>query len=155
VVHELPPAPPPPPELIDRWHEMWDHRVAVEVGVAVLACRRAHASAVGSLNELVTAMESAADDFGTYRQLDVRFHIGLAEATDNPRLVTMATEVQGAATRLIALIAHPAEVLSSSNTQHRRILSAVASGDEGATAREVAEHLRGTEHVLAGLLPRT
>ncbi len=155
VVEELPPAAPPPAELIDRWHEMWDHRVAVEVGVAVLACRRASASAVSSLGQLVTAMEGVADDFGTYRQLDVRFHIGLAEATDNPRLVTMATEVQGAVTRLIALIAHPAEVLSSSNTQHRRILAAVASGDEGATAREVAEHLRGTEHVLAGLLPRT
>ena len=52
--------------------------------------------------------------------------------------------------RLIALIAHPAEVLSSSNMQHRRILAAVASGDEGATAREMAEHLRGTEHMLAG-----
>jgi DNA-binding FadR family transcriptional regulator len=155
VVEELPPAPPPPAELIDRWHEMWDHRVAVEVGVAVLACRRAPASAVSSLSELVTAMEGVAEDFSTYRQLDVRFHIGLAEATGNPRLVTMATEVQGAVTRLIALIAHPAEVLSSSNTQHRRILAAVASGDEGATAREVAEHLRGTEHVLAGLLPRT
>jgi DNA-binding FadR family transcriptional regulator len=155
VVEELPPAPPPPAELIDRWHEMWDHRVAVEVGAAVLACRRAPPSAVSSLGQLVTAMEGVADDFSTYRQLDVRFHIGLAEATDNPRLVTMATEVQGAVTRLIALIAHPAEVLSSSNTQHRRILAAVASGDEGATAREVAEHLRGTEHVLAGLLPRT
>src|SRR5579875_3775046 len=154
VVEELPPAPPPPADLIGRWHEMWDHRVAVEVGVAVLACRRARSSAVTALNGLVTAMEGATEDFSIYRQLDVRFHIGLAEATDNPRLVTMATEVQGAATRLIALIAHPAEVLTSSNTQHRRILAAVAGGDEGATAHEVAEHLRGTEHVLAGLLPR-
>jgi DNA-binding FadR family transcriptional regulator len=134
---------------------MWDHRVAVEVGVAVLACRRARSSAIASLGELVTAMEGATEDFSTYRQLDVRFHIGLAEATDNPRLVTMATEVQGGVTRLIALIAHPAEVLNSSNTQHRRLLSAVATGDEGATAREMAEHLRGTEHVLAGLLPPT
>ncbi len=155
VVDELPPAPPPPPDLIGRWHEMWDHRVAVEVGVAVLACQRAQPAAVESLSQLVTAMEHATDDFGTYRQLDVRFHIGLAETTDNPRLVTMATEVQGAVTRLIALIAHPAEVLSSSNTQHRRILATVARGDEGATAREVAEHLRGTEHVLEGLLPPT
>lgn len=154
VVDELPPAPPPPAELIGRWHEMWDHRAAVEVGVAVLACRRADSSAVSALGQLVTAMEGASDDFGTYRQLDARFHIGLAESTDNPRLVTLATEVQGAAARLIALIAHPAEVLSSSNAQHRRILAAVARGDEGAAAHEVAEHLRGTEHVLVGLLPR-
>jgi DNA-binding FadR family transcriptional regulator len=153
VVDELPPAPPPPAELLDRWPEMWDHRVAVEVGYAVLACRRARGAAVSALGELLTAMEEATEDFSTYRQLDVRFHIGLAEATNNPRLVTMATEIQGDATRLIALIAHPPEILNSSNIQHRRILAAVASGDEGATAREMAEHLRGTEHVLAGLLP--
>ena len=153
VVDKLPPAPPPPSDLIDRWHVTWDHRLAVEVGVAVLACRRADGVAVSALGQLLAAMETATEDFSTYRALDIRFHIGLAEATNNPRLVTMATEVQGDATRLIALIAHPPEVLSSSNVQHRRILAAVASGDEGATAREMAEHLRGTEHVLAGLLP--
>ena len=153
VVDELPPAPPPPAELIERWPEMWDHRLATEVGIAVLACRRALAGAVRSLGQLLAAMDEATEDFGTYRALDVRFHIGLAEATDNARLVTMATEVQGEATRLIALIAHPPEILSSSNAQHRRILAAIAMGDEGAAAREMAEHLRGTEHVLAGLLP--
>ena len=153
VVDELPPTPPPPAELIDRWPETWDHRVAVEVGVAVLACRRARGEAVSGLGALLAAMETATEDFGTYRQLDIRFHIGLAEATGNPRLVTMTTEVQGEASRLIALIAHPPEVLNSSNVQHRRILAAVASGDEGATAREMAEHLSGTEHILAGLLP--
>lgn len=153
VVDELPPAPPPPRDLIDHWRETWDHRIAVEVGVAVLACRRANVSAISALAELVSAMEASVEDFSIYRQLDVRFHIGLAEATGNPRCITVATEVQGNATRLIALIAHPAEVLTSSNVQHRRILSAVSSGDEGATAREMAEHLRGTEHILAGLLP--
>ncbi|MDA8067705.1 MAG: FCD domain-containing protein [Actinomycetota bacterium] len=154
VAAKLPPAPPPPADLLARWHEIWDHRIAVEVGIAVLACRRARSASLGALGELITAMEDSPNDFQAYRQLDVRFHIGLAEATGNPRLVTLATEVQGAATRVIALIAHPAEVLSSSNLQHRRILAAVASGDEGASAREMAEHLRGTEHVLAGLLPR-
>jgi DNA-binding FadR family transcriptional regulator len=153
VVDVLPPAPPPPAELIDHWRQMWDHRIAVEVGVAVLACRRARPSAISSLAELMTEMDRSVDDFAIYRQLDVRFHIGLAEATGNPRCITVTTEVQGHASRLIALIAHPAEVLASSNVQHRRILAAVASGDEGATAREMAEHLRGTEHVLAGLLP--
>ncbi len=153
VVDELPPAPPPPRDLIDQWRQTWDHRIAVEVGVAVLACRRARGAAVSALGQLIAALEGATEDFDTYRQLDIRFHIGLAEATGNPRLVTVATEVQGEATALIALIAHPPEVLSSSNVQHRRILAAVASGDEGASAREMAEHLRGTEHILAGLLP--
>jgi GntR family transcriptional regulator, transcriptional repressor for pyruvate dehydrogenase complex len=153
VSDRLPPAPPLSDDVLDRWRTMWDHRIAAEVGIAVLACRRARSSALNGLGELLTAMESSLEDFSTYRQLDVRFHLGLAETTNNTRLITVATEVQGNATRLISLIAHPAEVLASSNVQHRRILAAVSSGDEGATAREVAEHLRGTEHVLAGLLP--
>jgi GntR family transcriptional regulator, transcriptional repressor for pyruvate dehydrogenase complex len=153
VSDRLPPAAPLTDDVLDRWRAMWDHRIAAEVGIAVLACRRARPSALNGLGELLTAMESSLDDFSTYRQLDVRFHLGLAQTTNNTRLITVATEVQGNATRLISLIAHPAEVLASSNVQHRRILAAVSSGDEGATAREIAEHLRGTEHVLAGLLP--
>ncbi len=38
-------------------------------------------------------------------------------------------------------------------TRRERILAAVRRGDQAAAAREMAEHLRGTEHVLAGLLP--
>jgi DNA-binding GntR family transcriptional regulator len=56
-------------------------------------------------------------------------------------------------TGLISLIAHPPEVLGSSNAQHHRLLAAVRARDEAGAAREMAEHLRGTEHILAGLLP--
>ncbi len=93
------------------------------------------------------------DDFAGYRQADVRLHVGLAEATESPRLVTAMTEVQGAMTGLISLIAHPPEVLASANAQHRRVLAAIRRRDEAAAAREMVEHLRGTEHILAGLLP--
>jgi DNA-binding FadR family transcriptional regulator len=93
------------------------------------------------------------EDFPAYRQADVRWHIGLAEATRSPPLVTAMTEVQGAMTELISHIAHPPEVLDSANAQHRRVLAAVRRHDEAGAAREMTEHLRGTEHVLAGLLP--
>jgi GntR family transcriptional repressor for pyruvate dehydrogenase complex len=63
------------------------------------------------------------------------------------------TGVQGAMTDLIAYIAHPPEVLASSNEQHRRILAAVREGDAPRASRTMAEHLQGTERVLAGLLP--
>ena len=45
VVDELPPAAPPADEVLDRWRAMWDHRIALEVGVAVLACQRARPAA--------------------------------------------------------------------------------------------------------------
>jgi DNA-binding FadR family transcriptional regulator len=128
--------------------------MAVEVGVAVLAAERADTDELDALADLVSALDGMLEDFPAYRQADVRVHIGLAQTTKSPRLTAAMTEVQGEMTGLIALIAHPPAVLASSNDQHRRVLKAIRAGDEARAAREMAEHLRGTEHVLAGLLPR-
>lgn len=153
VADPQPPANPPSPEVLAAWRRVCDERMAVEVGIAVLAAERADAEAMKALEALVLALDGMLDDFPAYRQADVRLHVALAEATGSPPLVTAMTEVQGKMTDLISLIAHPPEVLDSSNAQHRRLLVAIRRGDEPAAAREMAEHLRGTEHVLAGLLP--
>ena len=54
---------------------------------------------------------------------------------------------------LIAYIAHPPEILGHSNDQHARLLAAVRRRDTPGATQLMAEHLLGTEHVLAGLLP--
>jgi DNA-binding FadR family transcriptional regulator len=154
VADPQPPATPPSRDLLSHWRDVCDERMAVEVGVAVLAAERAEPELLDGLDELVVALDGMLDDFGAYRQADVRWHVGLAEATHSPRLVTAMTEVQGAMTSLISYIAHPPEVLDSANAQHRRVLAAVRRHDEAGAAREMTEHLRGTEHVLAGLLPK-
>jgi DNA-binding FadR family transcriptional regulator len=153
VADPQPPAEPPSADLLAAWRDVCDERMAVEVGVAVLAAERADAHALDGLDALALALDAMLEDFSAYRQADVRLHVALAQATESPRLVTAMTEVQGAMTDLISLIAHPPEVLESSNAQHRRLLAAVRRRDEASAARDMAEHLRGTEHVLAGLLP--
>ncbi len=154
VADPLPPARPPSRSVLAAWRDTCDERMAVEVGVAVLAARRADGETLAVLDELVVAMDGMLEEFPAYRQLDVRWHVGLAEAAHSPRLITAMTEVQGAMTALISHIAHPPEVLDSSNAQHRRVLAAVRRRDEHAAASEMTEHLRGTEHILAGLLPK-
>jgi GntR family transcriptional repressor for pyruvate dehydrogenase complex len=153
VAEELPPAPAPSPALLAGWRDVCDTRLASELGVAVLACDRAAPDALAPLDELVAAMDGMIDDFPAFRQADVRFHIGLAETTRSAPLVTAVTEAQGQMSDLIALIPHPAEVLTWSNAQHARLLEAIRAGDGGRATGIVTEHLRGTEHVLAGLLP--
>jgi DNA-binding FadR family transcriptional regulator len=155
VADPQPPADPPSPDLLADWREICDERMAVEVGVAVRAAERGDAGKLDQLDRLATALEGMLRDFDAYRQADVRLHVGLAEATGSARLVSAMTEVQGRMTSLIALIAHPPEVLVSANAQHRRLLAAVRRHDEGAAAREMAEHVRATEQILAGLLPVT
>jgi DNA-binding FadR family transcriptional regulator len=153
VADPQPPAPPPSRDMLAHWREICDERLAVEVGIAVLAAERADPDRLDALDQLVMAIDDMLDDFGAYRQADIRFHVGLAEATGSTRLVTAMTETQGVMSALISLIAHPPGVLDSSNQQHRRLLAAVRRHDQAAAAREMSEHVRGTEQVLAGLLP--
>ncbi len=152
-VAEHPPwRPVPSPALLADWRGACDARLSVEVGVAMLAAERATAEALTALERLVDAMDDQVTDFEAYRQTDVRLHVGLAQAAGSQRLVIAMTEAQGEMTDLIAYIAHPPEVLAWANGQHARLLAAIRRGDSAQAAQEMAEHLRGTEHVLAGLL---
>jgi GntR family transcriptional repressor for pyruvate dehydrogenase complex len=143
----------PTAAVLAGWREACDVRMAVELGVAVLAAERAEPEAIGPLEELVRAMDTLMDDFAAYRQADVRFHVGLAETTGSARLVAAMTEAQAAMTDLIHYIAHPREVLAWSNAQHARLVTCLERHDSATAVRVMAEHLHGTEHVLAGLLP--
>jgi DNA-binding FadR family transcriptional regulator len=149
-----PPADPPSAQMLSEWRETCDRRLAIELGVAVLAAERAGPDTLAGLDEVAIALDDSLEDFSAYRQADIHLHVGLAEAAGSRWLVQAMTEVQGAMTDLIAYIAHPPEVLASSNAQHRRLLSAIREGDAMRAAQVMTEHLQGTEHVLAGLLPR-
>ncbi len=91
-------------------------------------------------------------DFAEYRRADIRFHIGVAEAARSPRLVAEMTEAQGQVSRLLSLIAHPEEVLAQSNAQHRELVELLRGGDAAGAASLMRQHIRGTEHILAGLI---
>jgi GntR family transcriptional repressor for pyruvate dehydrogenase complex len=127
-------------------------RLAVEAGVVVLAAERATAEDVQRLREAIVLMDGATE-FEAYRRGDVRFHIGLAEATRVPRLVALLTEVQGEVSELIAHIAHPAEVLTHANAEHARIADALEARDVAAAVELLRRHLEGTQHILEGLRP--
>jgi len=153
VADPQPPSDPPSPQMLAQWRETCDRRLAVELGVAVLAAERAQSAELDALDELADTLDAAVEHFAAYRQADIRLHVGLAEATRSTGLMRAMTEAQGAMSDLIAYIAHPPQVLSSSNAQHRRLLAAVRERDAMRAARAMTEHLQGTEHILAGLLP--
>lgn len=135
--------------------EAWavlDARVAAEAGSCILACERAGRDDLERLAALVDRM-AAAPDFAEYRRADTRFHIALAEAARSPRLVTAMTELQGQMSDLLAWIPHPEQVLTRSNGQHRRLVTLIGRRDAPRAVRLMRDHIAGTEHILAGLLP--
>jgi GntR family transcriptional repressor for pyruvate dehydrogenase complex len=154
VAESPPPAEAPSAALLAGWRDACDQRLAVELGVAVLAAERAEPEALAPLDDCVALMDATLEDFPAYRKADVRWHIGLAEAAGSQRLLAAMTEAQGLMTDLISYIAHPPELLAWTNQQHAKMLVAVRRGDGDRAMRIMAEHLKGTEHVLAGLLPR-
>jgi DNA-binding FadR family transcriptional regulator len=135
-----------------HWRELLDYRIAVEVGAAVLASERAQPEDLAPLHGHVEAMRTSSD-FSVYRRADVFFHLGVAEASRSARLVAAMTEVQGKMSELIGHIAHPAAVLARSNEQHAALIAALERRDGWTAGRIVREHLKGTEQVLAGLMP--
>ena len=153
VVDEPPRSGRPDDATLTTWREICDERLAVEVGVAVLACDRAEPAQLLPLDEIVLALDDCVEDYPAYRRSDVRFHVGLAETTGSTRLVAAMTQSQGAMSDLIHHIAHPPEVLAHANEQHARLLAAVRARDAAGAVQIMTEHLQGTEHILAGLLP--
>lgn len=155
VTDELPPAEPPSGAVLASWRDTCDLRLGTDLAVAALATERAARTALEPLRDLVDEMREVTMPFERFRRLDVRFHVGLAELTQNDRLVVATTESQAAMSRLIAHIAHPPEVLEHSNSQHERVLDGIAAGDREDVLETMAEHVLGTTHVLAGLLRDT
>ncbi|HET7416771.1 MAG TPA: FCD domain-containing protein [Solirubrobacterales bacterium] len=153
-VAEQPPLSEQAGEPLD--HGAWealDFRVAIESGTAMLAAERGEEGQFDRLDELVAKMDDELEDFEEYRRTDIRFHIGIAEAAHSPRLLNAITDVHAQMSDLIALIAHPPEVLAISNEQHARLVKALRQGDASRAVRCMREHTEGTEHILAGLLP--
>jgi DNA-binding FadR family transcriptional regulator len=153
VADPQPPGDPPSEELLAQWQEVCDSRMALEVGVAVLAAQRADAQALDALAALVGEMERQVAEYPGYRLADVRFHVALAESTGSSRLVAAMTQTQGEMTDLISHISHPAAVLRASNEQHERLIKALRAHDGARAARVMSEHVEGTTHILGGLLP--
>lgn len=151
-VAEAPPTSSGRGKLRADWHDVLDERVAIECGAALLAAERGNTDAFELLDTLIEQMDEPAD-FDAYRLADVRFHIGLAEASGTSRLVARMTEVQGEMSELIDLIAHPRVVLEHANVEHRRIVRSLRAGDGVGAVRTLREHLAGTEHIIAGLIP--
>jgi GntR family transcriptional regulator, transcriptional repressor for pyruvate dehydrogenase complex len=151
VAEQPPLAERDPAVLGEEARAVLDYRVAIELGATVLAAERADAEQLDRLDLLAKKM-TGAPEFEYYRRVDIRFHIGVAEAARSPRLVRAMTEVQGQMSDLIALIAHPEQVLTHSNEHHRQLVALLRRHDGARAMQLMREHISGTEHILAGLI---
>src|SRR5437764_1408156 len=137
-----PPGAPQPVFDENELRGFLDHRLAIETGVVIRAAERATDDDLQPLVQLTETMDDARE-FEDYRLADVRFHIGMAEATHSPRLVEEMADVQSHLDEAIELVPHPKEVLNRSNDQHRQLIARVRKGDVAGAVKVIREHVEG------------
>ncbi|QQK81010.1 FadR family transcriptional regulator [Salicibibacter cibi] len=125
--------------------DLYAVRKMMEVGIAEQA-------ALKRGNKQLDAMKEAIRQFDQGWEADYRFHIALAEATDNDVLVKLMESIsQNMKEALIdchRVIAENAEVAEAIDAQHRSIYEAIKNKDTDGAREKMKEHLNYVEQLL-------
>lgn len=137
--------------LLSRLHEpafvaeLFELRRVLEPAAAALAAQRAGAEEFAKLERLLLRQQEAREDRYTFVELDLDFHLALAEASRNTALCEVLRLLGGELrqTRLSAT----AQRFQPESTiaEHRRILEAVRRGSAEQAERAMLEHLHTVE----------
>jgi DNA-binding FadR family transcriptional regulator len=131
--------------------EILDHRLVIETGIVKLAAQRADESQIHELQELVNVMQQA-NDYSTYRKLDIRFHLLIAKATQTNRLPAIVAEIHSELTDLLQTAPYSRSQQSHSTQQHQEIVDAIWQQDGDRAGAVMQEHILATNSFLKGLL---
>ena len=131
--------------FIRRGHTIRDvieMRGLVEPELAALAAQRIDATELEELRQLLAMQEQNVAANEPYTEEDTRFHEVIGQASRNELLVTMLGVIWDVlrASREQWLQSHARA--SGSLDAHRRIITALASGDPAAARAATAEHIR-------------
>jgi DNA-binding FadR family transcriptional regulator len=125
--------------------KLMEAREAIEPHLAHLAVAHATARSLAELEASLQAAEGVGADREAFSDADERFHLALAEATDNPLMVwiyrqinTVRGQKQWATMREKVLNRRNIEIY---NRQHRAIFDAIRTRDGDLAVRLVREHL--------------
>jgi GntR family transcriptional repressor for pyruvate dehydrogenase complex len=87
-------------------------------------------------------MDLALDDAETFIEADLDFHLTLAEATDNPLIITLIDPIVDLLREQRTKIFRIAGGAQRGQSHHKRILDAVAAHDPAAARAAMQDHLR-------------
>jgi DNA-binding FadR family transcriptional regulator len=139
----------------DIGHVM-EMRRAIEIAMVGLAARRRSDAAAAELQAIVAEMAGALGDVEGYTALDIRLHLVLAAATDNPlyRLLVEAFR-QIFQTSMLIGIERWAKTPELNRVQqlHEEIVAAVVAGDPVAASEAMRRHFDSAIEVMFATRP--
>jgi GntR family transcriptional regulator, transcriptional repressor for pyruvate dehydrogenase complex len=139
------------PELGSEVDDALTLRVVLDVGVAEIAAGR-DLSDDERRHLLDRLEESEQAGPGSYRQMDSRLHLAIAEVTGAPSLAAQVADVRMRVNDLLDEIPLLAPNIEHSRQQHRAIVAAILAGDVAGARTATREHLDGTAALLRGFL---
>jgi GntR family transcriptional repressor for pyruvate dehydrogenase complex len=123
----------------ERIREVVEFRMVVEPGVAALAASRRSEGDIGRLRTLVERQLSASPE--DFAELDAKFHMALARATQNEVVWEMTAVLHDLAGESRAAPLISSDRLEASLRDHARILKAIEDADPAACRDAMREHL--------------
>jgi len=117
-------------------------REIMEPEIAALAAERATEQHIAAMQEAVEAMDAALDDAAAFTEADDRFHLALAEGTQNPLVLMLLDPIVGLLHEQRERISSVSGGLERGQYYHKRILEAIVSHDPEAAREAMRAHLR-------------
>jgi DNA-binding FadR family transcriptional regulator len=122
--------------------------------MARLAVAHATARDLGALSDALAALENCGADQELFSSADERFHLALAQATDNPLMVWLYRQINavrghaqwGEMKRKILTRAN----IELYNAQHRELYEAIRRRDVAGAVRCIDQHLDKARRDLLG-----
>lgn len=123
--------------------QLTDVRAVIEAEVAKLAAVHATDNQIKKLNSLMQQGRRSAgrNDRKELMRIDHEFHIGLAEATQNPVYIELVKFLKQRSHPLWYLTITGPEKLQEVQNEHEAILAAVVKKDKKAAASAIRHHL--------------
>lgn len=134
---------------LESLRELFQLRLILEPGAAKIAAHNVFSGRfLTELEEIQRKIEEALQgrtDYATsveVNNLDVAFHIAVANASGNKKLATIVTEVMNQFRRFHADCYVHSPWLGETCQEHRKVLDAIKSGNSADAEKRMAEHIR-------------
>ncbi|MBU9765423.1 FadR family transcriptional regulator [Mycobacterium sp. TNTM28] len=141
--------------------DAFDYRVVVETGAVRLAAERRRATDLTELRSLLADMDAAqrigmadpsAQHTAEFQTLDSAFHLGIAQAAQNDRLLDAVADARRRMWAPVGAIFGRLE--PNANDYHESILAAIENRDPELAAAQMEAHINDTRHTVESWLKR-
>lgn len=124
-------------------------REILEPEIAARAANRATEQHVAAMREAVEAMDATLNDADAFIAADDRFHLALAEGTQNPLILTLVDPIMGLLHEQRKRVSLAEGGPERGQYHHKRILEAIVRRDSEAARDAMCDHLRQVREDIA------